>query len=89
MCDFFYILVEFNYGFYYFELGFSPIDETLIKNVCKVSPGEKISYNFSNSTINKNYFFKLDYKENSKKIININEVQDDLTKAIKKKPAKL
>jgi len=69
---------------YYFELGFSPIDETLIKNVCKVSPGEKISYNFSNSTINKDYFFKLDYKENSKKIININEVQDDLTKAIKK-----
>jgi asparagine synthase (glutamine-hydrolysing) len=69
---------------YYLELGFSPIDQTLIKNVCKVSPGEKISYNFSNSTINKDYFFKLNYKEDSKKIININEVQDDLTKAIKK-----
>ena len=69
---------------YYLELGFSPIDQTLIKNVCKVSPGEKISYNFFNYTINKDYFFKLNYKEDSKKIININEVQDDLTKAIKK-----
>jgi len=69
---------------YYFELGFSPIDQTLIKNVLKVSPGEKISYNFSESSINKNYFFKLNYKEDNKKIININEVQADLKKAIKK-----
>jgi hypothetical protein len=44
---------------YYLELGFSPINQTLIENVCKVSPGEKISYNFSRSTVNKNYFFKL------------------------------
>jgi asparagine synthase (glutamine-hydrolysing) len=69
---------------YYFELGFSPIDQTLIKNVCKVSPGERISYNFSKSSISKNYFFKLNYKEDSKKIISINEVQEDLTKTIKK-----
>jgi asparagine synthase (glutamine-hydrolysing) len=69
---------------YYLELGFSPIDQTLIENVCKVSPGEKISYNFSRSTVNKNYFFKLDYKEDNKKKINANEIQEDLTRAIKK-----
>jgi asparagine synthase (glutamine-hydrolysing) len=69
---------------HYFELGFSPIDQTLIKNVFKVSPGEKISYNFSKSSINKKKFFQLNYKEDDKKIININEVQEDLTKAIKK-----
>ena len=69
---------------YYLEFGFSPIDQTLIENVCKVSPGEKISYNFSRSTVNKNYFFKLDYKEDNKKKINANEIQEDLTRAIKK-----
>lgn len=69
---------------YYLELGFSPIDQTLIKNVYKVSPGEKISYNFSRSTVNKNYFFKLNYKEDNKKKINANEIQDDLTRVIKK-----
>ena len=69
---------------YYFELGFSPIDQTLIKNVLKVSPGEKISYNFSESSVNKKFFFKLNYKEDDKKIINTNEVQEDLKKVIKK-----
>jgi asparagine synthase (glutamine-hydrolysing) len=69
---------------YYLELGFSPIDQTLIKNVHKVSPGQKISYNFSTFSIDIKKFFELDYKENSTKKINIDEVKSDLTKAIKK-----
>ena len=69
---------------YYLELGFSPIDQTLIKNVHKVSPGQKISYNFSTFSIDIKKFFELDYKENSTKKINIDEVKSDLTIAIKK-----
>lgn len=69
---------------YYFKFGFSPIDETLIKKVYKVSPGQKITYNFSQNNIKKEQFFNLKIAKNKNNKFDIKELEYDLLTVVKK-----
>jgi asparagine synthase (glutamine-hydrolysing) len=69
---------------YYFKFGFSPIDETLIKRVYKVSPGQKITYNFSQNNTKKEQFFNLKITKNKNNKFDIKELEYDLLTVVKK-----
>lgn len=69
---------------YYFKFGFSPIDQTLIKKVYKVCPGEKVTYNFFNNNIKKVQFFNLKTIRNKIAKFDIQELEYDLLTVVKK-----
>ena len=69
---------------YYFKFGFSPIDQTLIENVYKVAPGEKITYNFIKKYFKKEQFYNLKIDKNHNKKFDVKELEYDLLEVLKK-----
>ena len=73
---------ELDYGAckYYFNLGFSPDDKTLIKNVNKVLPGSIVTYDFKNNTKTTDYFFHLSTSKTNNKFAKTKDLIKDVIK---------
>ena len=66
---------------FYFNYGFSPEEETLIKSVKKVLPRNKLTINLKDFKLNKEIFFKIDKKKISE-VPDTNEINSSLENSI-------
>jgi len=67
---------------YFFNYGFSPVDKTLVKGVCKVKPGHIVTLNLQTFETISTMYYSLNIKKKNEN--NFSTLKEDIEKVIKK-----